>query len=122
MLPPSTACRSCLAIEDKGDLSVIGFLDRRILDDHNIQRIGEELFALIDSRDRRKLLLNFENVEYLSSTALGKLIALNKKLRGVNGQLVLCGIAPSIYEVFAVTKLDKIFKILPNLDAGLGAF
>ena len=41
--------------------------------------IGEQLFSLVDELGRRKILLNFGNVEFLSSAALGKLITLNKQ-------------------------------------------
>ena len=43
----------------------------------HIQEIGEELFGMIE-KGKTKMLLNFDNVDYLSSAALGKLITLNK--------------------------------------------
>ena len=55
--------------------------------------------------------MNFGNVEYLSSAALGKRITLNKKLQAVGGGLILCNIDPQIYEVFEITKLNKVFNI-----------
>ena len=70
----------------------------------------------------RKLLLNFGNVEYLSSAALGKLITLNKKLQAVGGRLILCNIDPQIYEVFEITKLDKFFNIQKEEQTALQAF
>ena len=57
----------------------------------------------------------------MSSAALGKLITLHKKLGGLGGKLVLCGISPQIFEVFAITKLDKVFKIVQTYDEGLKA-
>jgi anti-sigma B factor antagonist len=72
--------RRRLEVEDIGDVTVVNFVDRRILDEQNIQVIGEQLFSLVDEVGRRKILLNFGNVEFLSSAALGKLIALHKKL------------------------------------------
>ena len=77
--------RRRLEVEDIGDVTVINFVDRKILDEQNIQVIGEQLFGLVDQDGRRKLLLNFGNVEYLSSAALGKLITLNKKLQAAGG-------------------------------------
>jgi len=56
---------------------------KKILDEQNIQIIGEQLFSLIDELGRKKILLNFGNVEYMSSAALGKLITLNKKVAGL---------------------------------------
>ena len=114
--------RRRLEVEDIGDVTVINFVDKKILDEQNIQIIGEQLFGLVDQEGRRKLLLNFGNVEYLSSAALGKLITLNKKLQGVGGRLILCNIDPQIYEVFEITKLDKFFNIQKEEQAALQSF
>ena len=114
--------RRRLEVEDIGDVTVVNFTDRKILDEQNIQAIGEQLFSLVDQEGRRNLLLNFGNVEYLSSAALAKLITLNKKLQQVGGRLVLCNIDPQIYEVFEITKLDKFFNIQKEEQAALQAF
>src|SRR5229473_243917 len=114
--------RRRLEVEDIGDVTVVNFTDRKILDEQNIQIIGEQLFSLVDELGRRKLLLNFGNVEYLSSAALAKLITLNKKLQQVGGRLVLCNIDPQIYEVFEITKLNKLFDIQAEEQAALQAF
>ena len=114
--------RRRLEVEDIGDITVVNFTDRKILDEQNIQIIGEQLFSLVDESQRRKILLNFGNVEYLSSAALGKLITLNKKLQSVGGRLILCNIDPQIYEVFEITKLNKLFNIHKEEQAALQAF
>ena len=114
--------RRRLEVEDIGDVTVINFVDRKILDEQNIQIIGEQLFSLVDQDGRRKLLLNFGNVEYLSSAALGKLITLNKKVQGAGGKLILCNIDPQIREVFEITKLDKLFVICGDEQEGLQKF
>src|SRR4030081_3372632 len=114
--------RRRLEVEDIGDVTVVNFTDKKILDEQNIQIIGEQLFSLIDELGRKKILLNFGNVEYLSSAALGKFITLNKKVNQASGKLILCNIAPEIYEVFEITKLNKLFKIEKEEQAALQAF
>lgn len=116
------ARRRRLEVEDMGDIAVVNFLDKRILDEQNIQMIGEDLFRLVDELSRKKILLNFSNVEFLSSAALGKLITLNRKLQGVRGKLVLCGISREIREVFEITRLDRLFTIMPDEQSALQAF
>lgn len=112
--------RSRLQTETIGDVLVVNFIDRKILDEQNIQIIGEQLFGLVEQNP--KILLNFSNVEYLSSAALGKLIALNKKVKAADGRLILCGIDPNIYEVFELTRLDQILKIEQNEQDALQKF
>src|SRR6185503_16839149 len=95
--------RRRLEVENIGDVTVVNFVDRKIIDEQNIQVIGEQLFSLVDEDGMKKILLNFSNVEHLSSAVLGKLITLNKKLQAVVGKLMVCNIAPDIYEVFRIT-------------------
>src|SRR3954447_13281486 len=113
--------RRRLEVEDIGEVTVVNFIDRKILDEQNIQKIGEDLFSLVDELGRRKILLNFGNVEYLSSAALGKLITLNNKVKKAGGKLVLCNIDPQIYEVFEITRLNKLFNIQKEEQAALQA-
>ena len=114
--------RQRLVVDDVGDITVVNFVDKKILDEQNIQVIGEQLFSLVDELGRRKVLLNFKHVEFLSSAALGKLITMNRKLQSAGGKLVLCDIDPQIYEVFEITKLNKLFTIHKGEQDALNAF
>ncbi len=111
-----------LQLNEVGDVSVVRFVDRKILDEANIQELGQELFQLIEEDDRKNLLLNFSSVEFLSSAALGKLITLDKKVKAHNGKLKLSNIRPEIYEVFAITKLNKLFDIKDDEADALASF
>lgn len=111
-----------LDIEEIGDVTVAKFIDKKILDETNIQIVGNQLFGLTDEDGRTKIILDFANVEYLSSAALGKLITMDKKVKAAKGQLRLCNIRPDIYEVFAITQLNKLFSIHESQDKALEGF
>ena len=111
-----------IVITENGDVTVVNFVDRKILDESNIQTLGQELFALVEKENRKKILLNFSAVEFLSSAALGKLINLDKKVKVNSGILKLSNIRPEIYEVFAITKLNRIFDIKDDESDALQAF
>ena len=111
-----------LEVTEVGDVSVVQFVDRKILDEVNIQELGQELFDLVERENRMKILLNFSAVEFLSSAALGKLITLDKKVKAHNGQLKLSNVRPEIYEVFAITKLNKLFDMKDDEADALEAF
>ena len=114
--------RQRIIVEDVGDIAVVQFVDKKILDEQNIQLIGDDLFRLVDELGRRKVLLDFANVEFMSSAALGKLIRLHQRLAAVGGKLVLCSISKTILEIFEITKLDKRLTIVKDQKAGLAAF
>ncbi len=109
-------------VTKSGDVSVVKFRDRKILDEAAIQELGSELFALVEVDNRKTILLDFEGVEFLSSAALGKLITFDRKVKTSKGRLKMCGIAPGILEVFQVTKLNKVFDIRPTAGEALAAF
>ena len=111
-----------LLVEPVNDIAVVTFKDKKILDEAVIQDVGDELFDLVDKQYKTKLLLNFENVEYLSSAALGKLITLNKRIKEENGELKLCNIIPEIFEVFRITKLNRLFEIYDEMEQALRRF
>ena len=100
-----------IEVSDSASVSVVRFQDQKIIDPEAIQELGQELFDLVEREDRKKLVLNFANVEFLSSAALGKLITFEKKVKRNESQLVLTNISPEIFQVFAITNLDKLFTI-----------
>ena len=87
-----------------------------------MKRFGEELLSLVEVENRDKILLDFANVEFLSSAALGHLIKLEKRSKAKGAQLVLANIKDTIYEVFTITRLDKVFNIQKTLKDGLAVF
>jgi hypothetical protein len=52
--------------------------------------------------------LDFRNVKFLSSVALGKIVALNRK---IDRRLKLHNLSDKILEVFLVSRLDRIVSI-----------
>ena len=113
---------SRLKVQRLGGVVHVEFIDRNILDEANIQMIGEEIASLIDAEAVPKLLISFANVDHLSSAALGTLITVRTKVQGKGGQLRLANIDPQIYEVFVITRLNKLFSIHENTDQALRSF
>ncbi len=111
-----------LEVTEVGDVTVVRLTDRKVVDETNIQELGRELFALVEEENRKNLVLNFAAVGFLSSSALGKLITLEKKVKAAGGKLRLSNIRPEIYEVFAITKLNKLFEIKDDEAEALAAF
>jgi len=78
--------------------------------------------AIIDAKPTPQILISFSNVEHLSSAALGTLITINNKVRRQGGELRLADIGPQIYEVFVITKLNKLFEIHDTSADALSSF
>ncbi len=108
-----------LYIDEIGDVTVAKFIDTMILDESDIQIIGEQIFALVEVDARKKIVLDFSNVEYLSSATLENLIKMHTKVKAAKGKLRLCNVRPAIYEVFLITNLNKLFDMKETLETAL---
>ena len=117
-----SAPSSAIAVSDARGIRVVEFTNNKILDEANIKEIGDAILGLVDSREVPKILIDFAAVDHLSSAALGMLININSRVKAKNGSLRLANIKPSIRDVFVITKLDKLFKILPTRDEALTSF
>jgi len=111
-----------VSVTSQKDIRVVEFTNNKILDEGNISHIEGTLVTLIGEVAKPKLLLDFANVEHLSSAALGMLIKVNNLIRQKDGQLRLANIKPQIFEVFVITKLNKLLKILPTRSDALSSF
>lgn len=114
--------RSHLTVTNRDGVSVVEFADRKILDELCIEEIGNELEKLITAGSAPRLLLSFKNVEHLSSAALGMLIKLNKRVSEEKGRLLLSDISAQIFEVFKITRLNKLFDIHDTAEQALSDF
>ena len=109
-----------LAGKKVGVTTVVRLAGPRITEPVYISELSDELLAVLESAHPRDLLLDLDEVAYLSSSVLGKvLVRLLKRTRDMGGRLRLCGIRPSIHEVFEITRLVNEFEIYPDANEAL---
>ncbi len=106
-----------------GEVMVVEFKIPSLMDPIVLDDTAKRLFALIDEQDRRKMILDFERVQYLSSQAIGILLTMKKKLDALpNSKFVLCGIGPRLAELLKITRLDKVLTVKPTQKEALAQF
>jgi anti-sigma B factor antagonist len=79
-----------------------------IVDEKKIQELGGELYAVTDVVDR-PVILDFSDVSYISSVFLGKLVHVDKTVTRCRQIVIICSMIPEIYEVFALTRMYRLF-------------
>ena len=67
----------------------------------------------------RRLVLDFTKVKSISSSALGIVVSLNRKITAAGGSLKLFGLDENVSYLFSITTLDKILSLHPTLEAAL---
>jgi len=100
-----------LLTRNEGDVLLAYFQDVRITDESRINGLGQELMELINSSDHEKIVLNFQNVSFMSSAMIGKLVLFGKQCKTAKIKLRMCNINDNVEEVFSLMKLGKVFDI-----------
>ena len=111
-----------LVTQRRGDVLIVYFNDARILDATEIDQVKRDLVGLIVKAEDGKMLLNFQDVRFMSSSMLGALVTVSKKCKAAEVKLKLSNIAADLKEVFTMTRLDKLFEFHDDETDALAAF
>lgn len=66
------------------------------------------------------IVLDLSRVEFVDSSALGAMVA-GLKMLGRAGDLVIAGAQPPVVALFALTRMEKVFRMFPTADAASAA-
>lgn len=92
------------------------------VDSATAPQMAEE-FAKINDKGHYKIVVDFTDLEFISSAGLRVLISTLKNCRRYNrGDLVLAGMPEKIYSVFDLAGFTSIFKIFDDVLSAVGSF
>ena len=80
--------------------------------------LDEELEKIITMPVQR-ILIDFKDLQYISSTGLGVFVSYMDRLRDRQIQMVLYGMSYKVQNVFAILGIDKLLTIVANKEAAL---
>lgn len=106
----------------KDGILTVCLTDSRLTDEAKLEQLGGELIKQLNDTTEERVILDFRNVQFMSSSMLGKLVQLQKKCKEFKVHLKLAAISPDIRQVFKITKLDKLFEIEDDEAAARKAF
>ena len=98
-----------LKVTEHDDILVVRFGVSRINDEENIEDLGHELFLLPDQYGFQKIVLNMAGVEYITSSVVGKMITLHRKLHRNRGKMVISDLTPGVQDVLDASRLLSYF-------------
>jgi anti-sigma B factor antagonist len=82
----------------------------------------EPLYDLVEKEGHKRILLNFQNVRFISSAPIGVLINLNKKAKALGGKVKFCCLDPDIVDIFRLTSVLQLFDIHDTEEDAIASF
>lgn len=110
---------SSLNVETVGDVTVIGFTADGLSQAAGVEQTARELYAVVEQSGAKKFLVDFANVNFLSSQALGMMLTLRLKAAKIGAALVLTNVRARFGEILSLTNLDKLFTMFDTRQAAL---
>ena len=107
-------------IEKRQDgISIVKLLGR--LDSNTSPEFEERLFGVIEDGER-SVVVDFEELDYISSAGLRVLLKAAKELKRSQGKIVLCSMKDYIKEVFEIAGFVSLFPIVSSLGDAIKQF
>ena len=113
--------RNWIEVSHIAQATVAKFTTSAIVDEEKILVIGRELLNLVQQNGRRPLILNFAEVERVSTEMLGNFVSLQRRTRARGGNLVLCNLKPQLSEAFKMVNTDESLTICDDEQKALMA-
>lgn len=110
-----------VAVMDRQGIKLVRLRSGTLLHEPEVEALGRALAGLADVPGAR-VVMSFLGVQSLTSLVLGQLIRAHKRLAESGGELRLADIDPHLYEVFSITRLDRLFKIYEREADALASF
>jgi anti-anti-sigma factor len=107
------------SVRQDGPKTVVEFKTESLMNPLDLENMSTSLMNLVDVDGHRQVILDFSPVKYLSSQAIGVILALNKKLGQHEGKLVLCGVGPQLLQLLKITRLNLVLKVVPSQKEAL---
>jgi anti-anti-sigma factor len=86
-----------------------------ILNSVNVNQLRREISDLVES-GANIVLVDFQNVTFMNSSALGALVSTLKAVRLAGADLFVCSLSDHVKFIFQLTKMDRVFKTFDNRD------
>jgi anti-sigma B factor antagonist len=108
-----------LVEKENGEVTVLELGGRL---DSNTSKVLEDKVMEVLGQGKKKLLMDFKDVDYINSTGLRVLLLALQQLKKNQGKLVLCTIRDYMKEVFEISGYTEIFPIFADQEEGLAHF
>ena len=87
-----------------------------LIDNAGGTQLRREVSELLDA-DIEAILIDFANISFMDSSGLGAIVTILQRVRTKGANLYLCSLNDQVKMIIELTKMDKVFDILPDRTA-----
>lgn len=106
-------------ISEKGDIRVINL--KGYLDAHTAPTLENNFTSLIEDQ-QYKIVVNFEELAYISSAGLGVFMAYIEKIRDNNGDIKLANMNDKVFNIFDLLGFPLLYEIFKTENEAVNKF
>jgi anti-anti-sigma factor len=103
-----------VTIDHDGDISIARIHHRKLFKDDTSELVAKTLLDAARAGEFEKLLIDFSQVEIVTSSFLGSLVVLGQVLKKQGRPMRIFGLGESVERVFEVAHLGDLFGIDPR--------
>jgi len=107
-----------MEINQENNNGVEIFYVKGSLDSNTSTEFETLIYAALEN-GQRKLILNLENLDYISSAGIRVVLKTTKDLKRLEGNIVLCALQDYVSEVFEIAGFDNYLNIENNLETAI---
>lgn len=107
------------SIKEKGEVSVINL--KGFLDAHTAPTLENNFTQLIEN-NKYKIVVNFEDLAYISSAGLGVFMAYIESVRENKGDIKLTNMSDKVYNIFDLLGFPLLYEIYKKEDEAIKKF
>ena len=108
-----------ITTKDINEVKVVGFDGE--LDTNSAPEAESQLKQFVE-QGVKKILLNFEKLDFISSSGLRILLVTGQQLKVAGGQLKLCSLNETVQEVFDISGFSTLLDVFQNEADALSGF
>ena len=107
------------SIKEKGEISIINL--KGYLDAHTAPALENNFTQLIES-NKFKIVVNFEDLAYISSAGLGVFMAYIENIRDNKGDIKLTNMSDKVFNIFDLLGFPLLYEIYKKEEEAIEKF
>ncbi len=111
-----------VVLSERGDVTVAILAEARLTGGEAVDDVTRVLKAVIQRQKVPRIVINMQQVQYMSSAALGTIVEIHRLCLAGHGGLTLCGVCPAVRDLLRITQLDKVVQVFPDVGVAVASF